>query len=144
MKEFIKKLDELENRVRVLEAAKDIAAAPPAVPTPTEELPGMGDLDEFKPEGFDAATVPAADGPPGELKETLKKMGGDPFKDNEVEISEEAAKDLQDMIDDDAADEEDAEEGFFDCPACGGVAIINKSMHRCPNCQNILDWSDEE
>jgi hypothetical protein len=132
------KLDALEKQVAEF-GINEVAAGPPPEPTHPDELPGMNDLDEFKPKGFkgDVEMVEVKDVDP-EIKEKSKGL----FEDG-IQLTDEQLLELEASQDDEDQDDEEVLDDFYDCPACGGVAIINKSMNRCPACQNILDWSDE-
>ena len=91
------KIEGLEKQISELGIDK-IAAAPQEVPTPPEKLPGMSDMDQFKPKGFEGeapGTAPADKTPPA-----IKKKSKGLF-DDEIEITEKQFEELKKMDDED-------------------------------------------
>lgn len=96
------KIDGLEKQIAQFGMEK-VAAAPKPGPEDPEKLPGMNDLDEFKPETFEGETprVQAKEPP----KEVTEKADG--LFDDGIPLTDEQLKELEE---DEAFEDEDEED----------------------------------
>ena len=68
------RMQEIEKQVAAI-GVDQVVAAPPAEPTPSDELPGAGDMEQFKPEGFEGGPeLITQKEPPKEVKEKAEGL----------------------------------------------------------------------
>jgi hypothetical protein len=106
MSKILFRIDAIDKQLAEI-GIKEVAAAPRPEPEDPETLPGMNDLDEFKPEGFEGETPRVA-----AAKEPPKLDDGDPFADDGIKLTDEQMAELDALEDEDQEDldQEDEED----------------------------------